>query len=526
MQPVVIQRQLHRIAAGCAKLHRIAPGGEPPFLGVRPSPGAENVMRLAVKYLAPTSRSLPWLKAGTGQHRILVTGFAFDCWPLPQVSSLSQFPCVTASFKQIERMPPDKTLEAPAAAPRPRVVFFVNGIYAKHIAGSDIYLTHMARAVVDAGFPVQFFGGHALRWFLDRQQLPPHQTLTDKKIAALGDAGSMGGQLKLLVDNTRRFFGSLRRLKEVGRQSIAVAISDFWWDTVPLILCGAQRKILYLGMTAPTFGEVVFRKRADVPPSRFGSLHFWFSQQLSLRWFRFCHGGTVIYGHPEIKDYLLRFGYQESQLVYVGNGIDVSAARSVPDQPKQFDVAWTGRVHPQKGIDDLLATLKWLKEKLPDFRAIIIGKSKDALEKPVQELGLAANVTFSGLVSEEEKFRLLKASRVFIMPSHYESWGLVVGEAVAAGIAVVAYRLQCYPPLFGDFVQYAKPFDREEFKRMVESEVQHQRAGNNYLANMNPAPLLSALSWQTSQRAFHNLLMKLSDNSPEIQVESSRRQKK
>ncbi len=403
-------------------------------------------------------------------------------------------------------MPPDKPLAAPAAASHPPVVFFVNGIYTRHIAGSDIYLTHMARAAIAENYPVHFFGGHALTWFLERQGLPLNQTLTDSKVANLGDASSVGGQLGLLIDNTRRFFGTLRRLKKVGRQSIAVAISDFWWDTLPLILCGARGKILYLGMTAPSLRQVIFRTRADVPASRFGSLHFWFSQQLSLRCFRFCRGGFVIYGHPEIKEYLLRFGYHESQLVYVGNGIDVSAAQSVPDQPKQFDVAWTGRVHPQKGIDDLLATLKWLKDQLPDFRAVIIGKSKDALEKPVRDLGLAANVTFSGLVSEEEKFRLLKASRVFVMPSHYESWGLVVGEAVAAGIAVVAYKLQCYPLLFGDFIRYATPFDTDEFKRMVENEVRNQRAGNSYLADMNRNPLLESLSWQSSQRGFCQLM--------------------
>lgn len=406
-------------------------------------------------------------------------------------------------------MQPDESLKASTATAHPRVVFFVNGIYTKHIAGSDIYLTHMARAAIEANFPVHFFGGHALRWFLERQQLPLNQTLTDSKIADLEDAGSISGQLRLLVDNTKRFLSSLKRLKDVGKESVAVAISDFWWDTVPLILCEARRKILYLGMTAPTFSEVLFRKRADVPASRLGSLHFWFSQQLSLRWFRFCRGGVVIYGHPEIKEYLLRFGYRESQLVYVGNGIDVSAARNVPDQPKQFDVAWTGRVHPQKGIADLLETFKWLREKLPDFRAVIIGKSRDALEGPMRELGLAANVTFSGLVSEEEKFRLLKASRVFVMPSHYESWGLVVGEAVAAGIAVVAYKLQCYPPLFGDFVQYTKPFDVEEFKRMVESEVRRERSGGKNPATKDREQLITSLSWQTSQKAFCGLLAQL-----------------
>jgi hypothetical protein len=103
-------------------------------------------------------------------------------------------------------MQPDEPLKTSAAATHPRVVFFVNGIYTRHIAGSDIYLTHMARAAIKANFPVHFFGGHALRWFLERQQLPLNQTLTDKKIANLGDASSVGGQIGLLVDNTRRFF--------------------------------------------------------------------------------------------------------------------------------------------------------------------------------------------------------------------------------------------------------------------------------------------------------------------------------
>jgi hypothetical protein len=123
---------------------------------------------------------------------------------------------------------PNKPLDSTAAPTQMRVVFFVNGVYTTHIAGSDIYLTHMARAAAEANHPVHFFGGHALRWFLERQGLPLNQTLTDRKMANLGDASSMGGQIKLLWDNTRRFFGTLRRLKEVGRESIAVAISDFW----------------------------------------------------------------------------------------------------------------------------------------------------------------------------------------------------------------------------------------------------------------------------------------------------------
>lgn len=395
---------------------------------------------------------------------------------------------------------------APAPDKRRRVVCFVNGIFAGGIGGGDVYFRYIAGAILGAGHPIHFFGGHALKNYLERVQLPAHLTLTDSGAGKLGDVISLPGQFRLLWDFGRRLRGSLARLEKVQPDDVAYAMSDYWFDTIPLIRCRARAKILYLGMMAPSFAQVVFKSRADVTTTRLASVYYWASQQLSLRWFRRVPNGIVTYSHPEMRDYLLRFGYAPERLAYVPNGSDVAAADRVPPQAKQFDLAWTGRVHPQKGIDDLLATLARLKQELPDFRAVIIGKSKDALEPVIRQMGLTEHVFFSGLVSEEEKFRLLKASRVFAMPSRYESWGIVVGEALVAGTAVVAYRLDCYPPVFGDFVRYVEPFDREAFQRAVEDEIRNQRSGKNYLAALDWAKLKKQLSWTTAQENFCHLL--------------------
>jgi glycosyltransferase involved in cell wall biosynthesis len=400
------------------------------------------------------------------------------------------------------------------ASHQPRVVCFVNGIFAEGIGGGDVYFYHLARAATDSGLPIHFFGGHALKRFLAQHGLPPNLTLTDSQIGDLGDVTRLGGQLRLLWDFCRRLVGSFSRLSEVKPDDIAYAMSDYWFDAIPLIRCRARAKILYLGMIAPTFLQVLTKGRADITTVRLPSFYYWLSQQLSLRWFRHVRGGIVTYSHPEMRGYLMGFGYNESALRYVPNGSDTVTADKVPAQRKEFDVVWTGRVHPQKGIDDLLATLSWLKRQLPDFRAVIIGKSKDTLEPMVRQLGLCENVTFSGLVSEEEKFRLLKSSRVFVMPSRYESWGIVVGEALVSGVPVVAYKLSCYPPVFGDFVRYVTPFDREQFKRVVEEEVRNQRAGQNYMAQMDWKGLKWRLSWNAAQESFCGLLARLCPTNP------------
>ena len=405
-----------------------------------------------------------------------------------------------------------KSPAATGSSRRPRVVFFVNGIFSEQIGGGDIFFAYLARAALEAGYPVHFFGGHALKRYLQREGLPLNLTLTDHGIAKLSDAGRLSGQLRLLLDFSRRFARTMRLLSEVQPNDIAYGVSEYWFDTIPVMRCRARQKAFHLGMMAPRLREVLFKSRADVTTLRLPAFYFWLSQQFSGRLFRFCRGGVITYPHPEIRDYLMKFGHRESALWYIPNGSDVAMADRVPAQPKQYDVAWMGRVHPQKGIDDLLATLAWLKQQVPDFRAVIIGKSQDKLEPVIGRMGLSENVTFSGLVSEEEKFRLLKSSRVFVMPSRYESWGIVVGEALASDVPVVAYDLPCYRPVFGDFVRYVKCFDSDGFKRAVEDEVRRQRAGRNYLAALNPGKLKQAMDWSTAQKSFLSLLQKLAAN--------------
>src|ERR1700743_2917878 len=127
-------------------------------------------------------------------------------------------------------MNPPSPTEPPTT--HPRLVCFVNGIYTQHIAGGDIYLTHIIRGTLAAGFPVHFFCGPALKWFLEHQKLPANLTLTDKRIANLGDASSIPGQAKMFVDYGRRLLGSLRQLKQVRRDDITFVVSDFWWDVI------------------------------------------------------------------------------------------------------------------------------------------------------------------------------------------------------------------------------------------------------------------------------------------------------
>lgn len=385
---------------------------------------------------------------------------------------------------------------------KPRLVFVANTMYSNIVSGGEIHTCNLTASALDAGYHVHFFTGHALKAELERRHLPVTVTVTDKQIMAPRDFGTLPGQLSLLRDYSRRLRGTLPRLNEIQPDDVVYSATDFWWDIIPVLRCQARRKIMYLGMDCPTLGEIIFKTRPDVKSIRLPSVHYWLTQQMALRRFRHCHPKRLIYTHYNQKPRLVRMGYREEDLVFVSNGVDLKQPAAVPEQKKIYDAAWVGRVHKQKGIEDLIATLKYLSANIPNFRAIMVGDLKKMLAPQISAVGLDGKVEFSGYVSEPEKFRLLKSSRLFLMPSRYESWGIVIGEALATGLPVVAYELDAYRPVFGDLLRYVPAFDLEAFKRAAADEIRKARAGELTLDKAKLAKFIEENSWDAVGQRF------------------------
>jgi len=210
---------------------------------------------------------------------------------------------------------------------------------------------------------------------------------------------------------------------------------------------------------------------------------------------------------------LLRLGFREDEIVFISNGYDSNAEEAVPPQEKTYDVIWTGRPHRQKGIDDLLESLSYLSATVPDFRAVLVGKLQDVLGLEIRRRNLEKNVEFAGYVPEEEKFRLFKASRLFLMPSRYESWGIVIAEALSCGTNVLAYDLEPYRPIFGDLVEYVPGFDEARFRQKAVEMIRDIRAGGLRLPQEKLHSFKRENSWEAGKRKFAAALIDLDQRS-------------
>jgi len=391
----------------------------------------------------------------------------------------------------------------------PRLFLFGNGIYGDHVAGGDVHFLEVAKRAHSAGYSLHFFGGKALEKRLSKLGVPYGLTLTNDHVLDKSCEQSFGGQLVLFFDYFKRLCRSLRRLRQIRAEDFAYAMADGWFDVLPLALSRAKGKMMILHMEAPTLRQILCRSRPDVDTFRVAALHYWMSQQLALRLFRASRHKHIFHVHPNMRARLLKLGFKENEISYVSYGLDAETADTVPEPGKIYDAVWIGRIHRQKGIEDLLQTLAGLARELPDFRAIIIGRAGEALASQIKNLGLSQQVEFSGFVSEEEKVRLLKASRVFLMPSRHEGSPRTVGEALLCHLPVVAYDVETYRPIFGDLVRYVPCFDLEKFKAEAKEQILKMRAGENYLARTDLKQFRKENSWATVGEVFCNALARL-----------------
>jgi glycosyltransferase involved in cell wall biosynthesis len=111
----------------------------------------------------------------------------------------------------------------------------------------------------------------------------------------------------------------------------------------------------------------------------------------------------------------------------LGLGVDLPAAPPPAPPAAPLTLLYLGRVHPSKGVDELLAYLeRYRAEQQADVRLILAGK----VDMP---LPAAPWIRVEGFVSEARKAELLAACHLLLLPSYYESLSIAILEAWAAG---------------------------------------------------------------------------------------------
>jgi glycosyltransferase involved in cell wall biosynthesis len=169
----------------------------------------------------------------------------------------------------------------------------------------------------------------------------------------------------------------------------------------------------------------------------------------------------ICVSHDIIELRKRREGTSEGKLIYIPNGVDLSAIRRVersreavmaefgwnPDDPLILAV---GRLVPAKSYQTLVVTVSLLGKQYPELRCCIVGEGRcrDEIAEAIERSGTGDRIRLTG--SRTDVPDLLAAAEVFVFTSIREGLPLSLLEAMAAGRAIVGTTVGGIPDAITD----------------------------------------------------------------------------
>jgi glycosyltransferase involved in cell wall biosynthesis len=129
-------------------------------------------------------------------------------------------------------------------------------------------------------------------------------------------------------------------------------------------------------------------------------------------------------------------GVDREKIVIIPNGVDVPTDRPTAVAPQMpHRVVFLGRLDPVKRLPDLIQAIALL-DRFARLDIYGDGSERPKLQEQIQRLKLTESITLHGSISGPRQ--ALKNAELLVLPSEAEGFGLVLIEAMAAGVPAVA----------------------------------------------------------------------------------------
>lgn len=169
---------------------------------------------------------------------------------------------------------------------------------------------------------------------------------------------------------------------------------------------------------------------------------------------------AIIAVSNHVRDDLLANGADGSKVQVIHNGIDIEAfdgmagatARPIRGAGDEILIGCVGNLNPIKGHIHLIRAMPRVLAEFPKARLILIGEGPEhaSLQLLAASLGVENAVTFAGFRADVPP--IMRQIDICVQPSLQESFGIVLLEAMAAGVAVVATNVEGIPEIVVDGV--------------------------------------------------------------------------
>lgn len=137
-----------------------------------------------------------------------------------------------------------------------------------------------------------------------------------------------------------------------------------------------------------------------------------------------------------------KYGFDEDSVHMIPHGVDTDRfyprERQHPDvNPERTTLLYVGRLGARKGLDLAIKALANIENSTIELLIAGTGRHEDHLRDLAQELEIVGQVHFLGYVPDDDLPQLYSSSDIFVLPSRYEGFGLVLLEAMACETPVI-----------------------------------------------------------------------------------------
>lgn len=324
---------------------------------------------------------------------------------------------------------------------------------------------------------------------------------------------------ELIERLTRREWESLKSVKLMKKLPIMFKI--FWsikgkkglifedaYFTRELLLYNIYQK-LFLGSNIITYLHHFDHYRSESPWS-FQKIWLKFKESLL-----FSFADKIIVNSRFTRQEILSLGIKDKKIEVVSPGIDCHDFQHFPKaESRTLNLLFVGHYRPRKGIHYLLEAIG--KLNYSEIRLHLVGKKEDPeyyfyLLDLVKKLNLLDKVIFSERVDHHELCHLYSQADIFVFPSLWEGFGIVLLEAMYYRLPIIASDVSAIPELVkdGENGLLVPPSDPEALAKAICKLIENPSLRKE-MGKRGYQRVINSYSWETTGEKFYQIVKDLS----------------
>lgn len=330
---------------------------------------------------------------------------------------------------------------------KPKIIFIANNNIGSGLSGGDRIFLELAR-YWQPKTNLTIIGSAETKKLLKKYQLPKisfHQTDTPSHHQIF---------LHQLIRTLRAFTFVIKNPNLFRQHQYIYTVSDF----VPDLIFGIFAKIIN-----PRIHWIAACYLIVPPPWQNKTYHplYYFSQRITLPLINLLANTVYLTSQPDLQH------FPTKKCIVIQGG--VNPVKNTTQLKTKYQAIFIGRLHPQKGILELIDIWRLVVNHLPSAKLAIIGNGPllSTLKNKIKKLKLSNHIFLFGFLDGPAKNKIIRQSQIVLHPAIFDSGGMASAEAMIFGLPGVSFDLPALKTYYPQGIIKTPCFNQQLFAQNI-----------------------------------------------------------